>query len=91
MIAEIAASLRWAVTQEQHCCTHRMSRLRVQLQDLGWQMRPGKGTHLVCRSSRGRNIPVPVSKNKVKREYLRLLLEEIELTSGDLKETTDDD
>lgn len=68
-----------------------MSRLRVLLQDLGWQMRPGKGSHLVCRSPRGRNIPVPVSKNKVKREYLRLLLKEIELTSGDLKETTDDD
>lgn len=68
-----------------------MSRLRVLLQDLGWQMRPGKGSHLVCRSPRGRNIPVPVSKNKVKREYLKLLLKEIELTSGDLKETTDDD
>lgn len=68
-----------------------MSRLRVLLEDLGWQLRPGKGSHLVCRSPRGRNIPVPVSKNKVKREYLKLLLQEIGRSSDGSKEAGDDD
>lgn len=68
-----------------------MSRLRVLLEGLGWQLRPGKGSHLICRSPRGRNIPLPVSKNKVKREYLRLLLKEIEQSSSDGKEAGDDD
>lgn len=53
------------------------------LESLDWDIREGKGSHLVVTSPCGYPITLARDAKKIKRGYLRLLLKEVERCGGE--------